>query len=62
MSTIQELQKSYVEQYRNGAKLGKNKTIRRVFNMVMHDEMGKIIRMVNKGKIDVRHVINQDSK
>lgn len=62
MSTIQELQKSYVEQYRNGAKLGKNKTIRRVFNMVMHDEMGKIIRMVNKGKIDVRHVINSDSK
>lgn len=62
MSTIQELQKSYVEQYRNGAKLGKNKTIRRVFNMVMHDEMGKIIRMVNKGKIDVRHVISPDSK
>lgn len=62
MSTIQELQKSYVEQYRNGAKLGKNKTIRRVCNMVMHDEMAKIIRMVNKGKIDVRHVINPDSK
>lgn len=62
MSTIQELQKSYVEQYRNGAKLGRNKTIRRVFNMVMHDEMAKIIRMVNKGKIDVRHVINSDSK
>lgn len=62
MSTIQELQKSYVDQYRNGAKLGKNKTIRRVFNMVMHDDMGKIIRMVNKGKIDVRHVINPDSK
>lgn len=62
MSTIQELQKSYVEQYRNGAKLGKNKTIRRVFNMLMHDEMGKIIRMANKGKIDVRHVINTDSK
>ena len=39
MSTIQELQKSYVEQYRNGAKLGKNKTIRRVFNMAIHDEM-----------------------
>ena len=62
MSTIQQLQKSYVEQYRNGAKLGRNKTIRRVFNMVMHDEMAKIIRMANKGKIDVRHVINPDSK
>lgn len=62
MSTIQQLQKSYVEQYRNGAKLGKNKTIRRVYNMVMHDEMAKIIRLGNKGKIDVRHVINPDSK
>lgn len=62
MSTIQELQKSYAEQYRNGAKLGKNKTIRLVYNMVMHDEMAKIIRMGNKGKIDVRHVINLDSK
>lgn len=62
MSTIQELQKSYVEQYRNGAKLGKNKTIRRVFNMAIHDEMAEIIRMSNKFKIDVRHVINPDSK
>lgn len=62
MSMIQDLQKSYIEQCRNGAKLGKNKTIHRVFNMVMHDEMAKIIRMVNKGKIDVRHVINPDSK
>ncbi len=62
MSTIQELQKSYVEQYRNGTKLGKNKTICRVFSMVMRDEIAKIIRIANKGKIDVKHVINCDSK
>ena len=62
MSTIQELQKSYVDQYRNGAKLGKNKTIRRVFDMVTRNKTARIIRTFNEGKINVRHVINPDSK
>ncbi|AQN31816.1 hypothetical protein G_59 [Escherichia phage G_AB-2017] len=48
MSTIQELHKSYLQQHRNGAKLGRSKTIYRVFRMVIRDESAKIIRMTKE--------------
>lgn len=48
MSTIQELLKSYLQQHRNGAKLGGSKAIYRVFRMVIRDETAKIIRMTKE--------------
>ncbi|AUX83708.1 hypothetical protein QCF77_gp62 [Escherichia phage vB_EcoS-Ro145c2YLVW] len=48
MSTIQELHKSYIQQHRNGAKLGRSKVIYQVFSMIIRDESAKIIRMTKE--------------
>lgn len=48
MSTIQELHKSYIQQHRNGAKLGGSKAIYRVFSMVIRDESTKIMRITKE--------------
>lgn len=48
MSTINELYRSYIQQHRNGGKLPKNRTIKRVFSMVLRDEAMAIARLVGK--------------
>ena len=57
MSTIQQLQVSYVEQFKNGARLRGNASVKRVFRMVCKDNDAKSLREFNYGKIDVIHHI-----
>lgn len=59
MSTIQQLQASYVEQFKNGARLRGNAAVKRVFRMICADNDAKCLREFNKDKIQV--VTHMDS-
>ena len=53
MSTIQQLQASYVMQLKNGARLRGNASVKRVFRMICTDNDAKCLREFNKDKIEV---------
>ena len=60
MSTLRQLQDSYVTQFKNGARLRGNASVKRVFRMICKDNDAKRLREFNYGKIDAIHHIDSN--